>query len=63
MTNKVIVNHKIDELGKTAKTKVEQVIDDIVEVATLAAEKAGKHMHNAGATVKDAGEKMMKLVD
>jgi polyhydroxyalkanoate synthesis regulator phasin len=62
-SNKVIVNHKIDEIAKTAKTKVEKVIDDLVEVASLAAEKAGQHMHDAGATVKDAGEKMMKLVD
>jgi methyl-accepting chemotaxis protein len=62
-SNKEAVNLKIDEMAKTAKTTVERVIDDLVEVATLAAEKAGKHMHDAGEKVKDTGEKMMKLVD
>lgn len=62
-SNKEIVNLKIDEMAKNAKTTVEKVIDDFVEVATLAAEKAGKHMHDAGEKVKHTGEKMMKLVD
>ena len=61
--HKGVVNHKIDAVAKNAKTKMEEVIDDVVEVATLAAEKAGQHVHDAGAKMKDAGEKMMKLVD
>jgi polyhydroxyalkanoate synthesis regulator phasin len=63
------MSHKLDEMAKTAKSKIEKVIDDVVEVASLAADKAGRHVHDAGEKVKDAGEKvkdagerMVKLV-
>lgn len=59
--DKATVNQKIDDMAKTAKDKVEKVINDFAEVATLAAEKASKHVHDAGEKVKDAGEKMIKL--
>jgi len=62
-SNKAAVTDKIDEMAKTAKTRMEKVIDDVVAVATLATERAGQHVHDAGEKVKDAGEKLMKLVD
>jgi len=57
------MNEKIDELGKIGKAKIGTAIDDVAEVASHAAEKGGKLVHDASEKVKDAGEKILKLVD
>jgi hypothetical protein len=62
-SNKMSASEKIDKLASAAKHKVESVIDDAHDVAASAAAKARKHVHDAGEKVKEAGEKIQKMVD
>jgi hypothetical protein len=57
------MNDKIGELSKTGKARIGTAIDDVADVASHAAEKGKKLAHDAGEKVKDAGEKILKLVD
>jgi hypothetical protein len=54
---------KIDQAARTAKLKADHVIDGIADAASRAATKVGQHVHDAGVTVKNAGDKLKKLAD
>ena len=56
-------NDKINATAKAAKVKTDRVIDNIAEAVAHAADKAGRHVHDAGAKVKNAGYKLTKLAD
>jgi hypothetical protein len=56
-------NDKINSAANAAKVKTERVIDDIAGAVAHVADKAGRHVHDAGVKVKDAGEKLAKLAD
>ena len=49
---------KVDAAVTAARVKAGQVIDDVADLATRAAAKAGAQVHAAGEKVRDAGEKL-----
>lgn len=55
MTN---ADSKIDAAAVAAKAKASKVIDDVADLATRAAGKAGEKVQEAGEKVKEAGAKV-----
>ncbi|MBI3504404.1 MAG: hypothetical protein HY059_06145 [Proteobacteria bacterium] len=54
---------KIDAATVAAKQKAADVIDDVADLASRAAVKAGHAAHAAGTKVKDTGEKIIKATE
>ena len=54
---------KVDAAAAAARVKAGQVIDDVADLATRAAAKAGQHVRAAGEKVKHAGERILKLAE
>jgi hypothetical protein len=60
---KANANDRIDDFAKAAKARTDKVIDRAHEVASVAATKAGRQVHNAGEKIKHTGERIAEAGD
>lgn len=59
-THTEAAHQKIQDAAVAAKDNAGKIIDDVADAAHSAVDKAREHAHDAGATVRDAGDKIVK---